>query len=165
MGFLQGLFGRKPDVRNTTDAELNAIFVPLRDLIVDFKDRTKISWLVILPAVQKISARLLVKERGLESTRRLYAAMLNDIDNTQDVPSGAILDVSSPSVPPDQLAEVDALLWRFANDRIAKGVPLEHIAQAFGAFAVIVSEKVVDKLYVTFLLRRTYQILLSDDFA
>jgi hypothetical protein len=153
------------DHRNSSDAELNAIFVPLRDMIADFKDETRISWTVILPAVQKLSARLLVKSRGLESARRFYAKMMGEIDRTQNVPSGAFLGVQTPPSLPEHLAQVNALLWKFANDMIAKGYPIEHVAQAYGGFAIMVAEKVVDQQYATWLVIETNRELMSDDFV
>ena len=162
--FLQELFGHKRNVRDTTDAELKAIMVPLGNLIVDFNEKTNVSWLVILPTVQKIAAQLLVSARGLESARIFYAAGQNDIYSTQTVPTGAVLGVSPLSVSPDQIAELNARLWAFANGTIAKGVPVEHVAQAFGIIVVVVSEKVVDRSYTTFLLRAQFEELMSDDF-
>jgi|ERR1700674_2093554 len=165
--FLQGFFGKKKkDDRATTDAELNAIFGPLRDSIVAFKDETKISWSVILPAVQKMSTRLLVRSRGLEATRLLYSVMMDHHDRTQRIPTGAFLGVTiTPESPPEHLAQTNILLSKFANDMIAKGYPIEHIAQAFGAFAIMTAEKVGDNLYATALMVETYKELQSDDFA
>ena len=156
--------GEKPDHRNSTDAELNAIFVPLRDRVLDFKDATKISWLVILPAMNIMSARLLVKSRGLENTRRFYAHILAQHGPGQ-VPSGAILGVTTPSSPPEHLAQANELLWKIANDLIAKGYPIEHIAQAFGGFVAMIGEKAVDALYVTTLMVETNKELQSNDFV
>ena len=56
---------KKRDDRDTTDAELNAILVPLRDKVADFKDRTNVSYIHILPLVHRIGVRLFV-QAGLE---------------------------------------------------------------------------------------------------
>ena len=75
MGFFQDMFGigKKRDVRQTTDGEVNAILVPLRDAVADFKDRTQMSHTHILPAINSIGIKLLVQSRGLESAQRLTA--------------------------------------------------------------------------------------------
>jgi hypothetical protein len=70
MGFFQDLFGigKKRDVRQTTDDELNAILVPLRDAVADFKDRTQISHTHILPAINSIGALGPISWAGVSTT-------------------------------------------------------------------------------------------------
>jgi hypothetical protein len=165
MGFLRNLFGRRPvDERNTTDAQLNVILVPLRDRICDFKDETKISWTVILPAIQKISTRLFVQCRGLESMRALYTALLEEMDRVQKIPPGSIVSMNTPSSPSEHVARVNSLVWNIANDLVARGHPVEHVAQALAAFVTLSAEKIVDEMCASWLLVETYRELQSDSF-
>jgi hypothetical protein len=143
MGFFQDLFGigKKRDVRQTTDDELNAILVPLRDAVADFKDRTQISHTHILPAINAIGVKLLVQSRGLESAQRLYRAMINDLDSRGGMAVGSHIGISKPPVAPEMIAELNAMLWKIANDRIAAGKPTEHVAQAYYSLATMVAER------------------------
>jgi hypothetical protein len=140
---LKGLLARtkKREARDTTDAELNALIGPLRDRVCDFKDATVVSWVHIVPAVQKISVRLLVQARGLQSVRRLYEAMINDFNSRGRIPVSAYLGYSKPPLPPEWLAQFNGMLWEVANQLIAVGHPPEHVAQAFGAFAVMTADQ------------------------
>jgi hypothetical protein len=85
MSFFPNLFNRSEpqrEPRNTTDQQLNAIFVPLRDRICDFKDATSMSWVFILPAVQKVSIRLFIQARGRDSTRKLLEFMIRKMEKS-----------------------------------------------------------------------------------
>jgi hypothetical protein len=56
----------------------------------------------------------------------------------------------NPEVPPEQLPQLtrlNALLWNFANDTIAKGRPVEHVAQAFIAYVGFVAYNVRHRSY------------------
>ncbi len=129
------------EVRDTTDAELNAILAPLLNPLADFKERTLVSYTHIVPAIQKISVRLLVQARGLGSVRNLYNVMVQDLNSRGDVPVRSVLEISKPSVAPERLAELNAMLWNFANEMIARGNPVEHVAQAYGALAITLAER------------------------
>ena len=134
-------FNPKPDVRETTDTELNAILVPMGNRVCDFKDATSISWVHIIPAVQNVSVRLLVQARGLEEARRLYI-LVRQLDAQGGSPVAAHLGHDRSDAPPEKMAELSAMLWQMANHYIGKGCPIEHVAQAFGAFVVKTSEAV-----------------------
>ena len=68
MGLLRSLLTRRSapprEPRDTADDALNAIVVPLRNRVCDFKDITNMSWALILPAIQRISIRLSVQARA-----------------------------------------------------------------------------------------------------
>lgn len=164
MKLLKGLFKSKAQEQQSVD-ELNEVFVPIRDAILDFKDDTKISWTVILPATHMMSARLRVRSIGLQSTRQIYDELVRDRNQSQKIPVSSIVEVRIPSYPPEQLAQVNILLWKIANNLIAKGFPVENVARAFTAFANMVAAKAVDELYVTMLLRETYKELQSEKFS
>ena len=71
MGLLGSLFTRPlREPRDTTDDALNAVFVPLRNRVCDFKDITNMSWALILPAIQRISIRLFIQAHGRQSTQQ-----------------------------------------------------------------------------------------------
>ena len=145
MGLLEKLLWGKPPPksdRETTDDQLNAIMVPLRDTLCDFKDATGVSWIHILSATQQVSAQLLVQARGLENTRRLYRAMINDMDCDPGPPIGNFMKMSKPPITPDVSARLNSVLWNAANRLIAKGHPTEHVAQAYGGFAMMVAQQI-----------------------
>lgn len=153
------------DQRNTTDEQLQSVLGSFQDEVNRFKRDTGVSWTVLLPALLKLSARLMVQSRGLDSTRRAYGAMLDHIDNTESIPTGAYIGVTTPSSPPEQLAHVNATLWGLANERIAKGHPVEHVAQAFATFATMAAERVVDKNYAIWLIIETSRELQTSNFV
>ena len=141
------LFGNTPaprpvrEVRDTTDEELNAIIAPLLNPLADFKERTLVSYTHIVPAIQKISVRLLVQARGLASVRKLYNLAVQDLDSQGGVPVRSILEISKPPTVPERLAELSDLLWSYATGMLAKGHPAEHVAQAYGALAINLAER------------------------
>ena len=138
------LWGKSPPEsdRETTDDQLNAIMVPLRDTLCDFKDSTGVSWIHILSATQQVSLQLLVQARGLENTRRLYRAMINDMNRHPGPPMGDFMKMSKPPITPDASARLNSVLWDSANRMIAKGHPTEHVAQAYGGFAMMVAQQI-----------------------
>jgi hypothetical protein len=146
MGFLKDLLGvgKKRDERQTTDDELNAILVPVLDQVADFKDRTKMSYTHLIPAINSVGVKLLVKSRGLGSTQRLYRAMINDFDSKGGIPVGSHIGMNKPPVAPEDVAELNDMLWKNANNMIARGKPLEHVAQAYTASAMLLAERVAN---------------------
>lgn len=144
MGFLSGLLGgggKKPEDRQSTDDQLNAIMAPLRDQIADFKVRSNMSYTHIIPAINSVGVKLLVKSRGLESTQLLYRSIINNTDANGGIPVGSHMSVEKPPVLPEDIAELNDILWKNANDMIARGKPLEHVAQAYTAFAMTLAER------------------------
>lgn len=142
MGFLSGVFGggKKPDVRQTTDDQLNKIMAPIREQVADFKERTKVSNTHIIPAINSVGVKLLVKSRGLESAQRLYRNIINDADSKGGIPVGSHMGLDKPPVAPEDIAELNDILWKNANNMIGGGTPLEHVAQAYTAFAMTIAE-------------------------
>jgi hypothetical protein len=145
MKFFKKLFNAdKPTrtAREATDDELNAILVPLGKEVADFKDRTQLSHTHILRAVNAIGIKLLVQARGVDSVRLLYRVIIDDFDAIGGLPVASHLGIEKPSAPPELIAELNVLLWKIANDMIAKGKPVEHVAQAYTALATMVAERV-----------------------
>jgi hypothetical protein len=152
-------------MRDTTDSDLNVVFEPFRNAVLDFKDETKISWTVIAPAIQTLAARLFVKSRGLESARHLYSFIVGDIEKSESLLESAILEVQIPPSPPDHLVQVNAMLWSCANNAVAKGHPIEHVAQAFSTFSIMIAEKAIDPSYAKLMMKATYRELLLENFS
>lgn len=168
MGLIGNLFGRaKPrDVRETTADELNVVFVPLRDKVCDFKERTDVSWVPIAEAIQLISVRLLVQARGLEGARLAYRFIVSKFDALGGVPVGAIAGCETTPIAPERLAELNGMLWDHANSMIARGKPVEHVAQAFGSCAMMIAEHAArgEDWLVKFLLAQSERALESDEY-
>jgi hypothetical protein len=151
MGLFGGLFSahaapqRQP--RRTTDQEINAVLVPLRDRLCDFNDNTGMGWVLILPAVQRIAIRLFIQVRGREATQRLLESQILGMAEERGIgPQTACQNVLDPGGHPDQLAQLpnlEALLWRVATERIAKGSTVEHVAQAFSTFVLLVAARIL----------------------
>jgi hypothetical protein len=170
MALFSSLFGggpRRRDVRETTNEELDAILVPVRDQVVEFKDRTQVSYTHILPAAHDIGVRLLVQARGLESVRRLYSAMLDDMDSRGAIPVRSHLDINKPPIAPEHLAELNGMLWKVANQMIAKGHPVEHVAQAYTSFAMMVGGRIAsgDPWLVKYMMAQVFRDLSSDEYG
>ena len=152
MGLLGSLFSRRsapqPEPRDTTDHALNAVFVPLRNRVSDFKDVTNMSWALILPAIQRISIRLFIQAHGRESMQKLLESMICKMEKEHGICSNVVRNISlfpemsSEQLP--QLAKLNALLWQIADETIAAGCPVEHVAQGFSRFAALVASRNVD---------------------
>ncbi|MCH8490821.1 MAG: hypothetical protein LAT81_12945 [Oceanicaulis sp.] len=165
MSFLSKIFRPKREPRDSTDAELNAIIEPFSIVISDFKAQTNFSWLIILPAIQKIGTHILVKERGLSSVRLLYETMVLKLDAMGALPPSAIAHDNIPEFNSEDMIELNALLWNFANINIERGVPLEHIGQAYGGFIALASERITgDAMLHIILIKKTYDQILSGEF-
>ena len=152
-------------MRDTTDSDLNIVFEPFRDAVLNFKDDTKIGWTVIAPAIQTLAARLLVKSRGLESARLLYSVMVGDIEKSESLLESVVLEIQVPPSPPNHLIQVNAMLWSYANNAVAKGHPIEHVAQAFSTFSIMIAEKAINPSYAKLMMKATYRELLQEDFS
>lgn len=174
MGLFDSFLNRaapRREPRDTTDDEVNVIFVPLRDHVCDFKDATKMSWALILPAVQKLSIRLFIRARGRESTQRLLEFMIRKMEEERGIRSSVFENFGDPEVPPEdlpKLADLNALLWAVANDAIAKGRPVEHVAQAFSGFVGLVGSRVMEgqfgEFYAAGLLHTSYKQFKAGEF-
>jgi hypothetical protein len=99
MGLLGSLFSRRsapqPEPRDTTDDALNAVFVPLRNRVSDFKDVTNMSWGLILPAIQRISIRLFIQAHVRESMQKLLESMICKMVKEHGICSSAYEPIAS----------------------------------------------------------------------
>jgi RNA polymerase-interacting CarD/CdnL/TRCF family regulator len=129
------------EARDTTNEELNAIIAPLLNPLADFKGETGVSYTHIVPAILRISVKLLVQARGLGPVRKLYNTMAQDLDSRGGVPVRSIFEMAKPPTAPELLADLNVMLWNFANEMLGHGHPVEHVAQAYGALAVTFAER------------------------
>jgi hypothetical protein len=92
--------------------------------------------------------------------------MINDLDAQGGVPVGAVLETKAPPVAPERIAALNGMLWQIANEMIAKGHPVEHVAQAYFGFATMTAERVSDGTpwLVKFMLAETSRDLKSDSY-
>jgi hypothetical protein len=154
MGLLRSLFSRSSATRHelpdTTDDALNTLLVLLRNRVCDFKDITNMSWTLLLPAIQRISIRLFIQACGHESTQKLLAAMIRKMEEEHSVRPKVVRNISLfPEIAPEQLpqlAKLNALLWQIADETVATGCPVEHVAQGFSRFVALVASRKVDLL-------------------
>jgi hypothetical protein len=66
-----------------------------------------------------------------------------------------------------QLAKLNALLWHIADEMVATGLPVEHVAQGFSRFVALVASRMVDLLgesYVPELVDASYREFQSGAF-
>ena len=173
MGLLRSLLTRRSapprEPRDTADDALNAIVVPLRNRVCDFKDITNMSWALILPAIQRISIRLSIQAHGRESTQKLLESIIRKMEKEHGIVVARNIslfpEVSSQQLP--QLAKLNALLWQVADEMIASGRPIEYVAQGFTRFVVLVASRNIDlfgEFYAPKLIHASYREFQSGAF-
>jgi hypothetical protein len=93
------------------------------------------SWTLILPAIQRIPIRLCIQAHGREFTQKLLVSMVRKMKEEHSIPVNIVRNVSLfPEISSEQLpqlARLNTLLWRIADEMIAAGRPVEHVAQGF----------------------------------
>jgi hypothetical protein len=153
MGLLGSLFTRRPasrDDRPVTSDDVNAVYIALRNRIYDFKDVTNMSWALILAAIQRMSIRLFIRARGREATLKLLECVISKMEEERGVRPRAVCNITLyPEVSSEQLrqlAQLNSLLRHVANETIANGHPVEHVAQAFSGFVALVGSRISDQL-------------------
>ena len=131
MRLLGSLFNRRPvlrrEPRDSIDYKPNAVFIPLRNRVCDFKDVTGMSWALLLPAIQRISIRLFIQAHGRESTQKLLETMIRKMKNEHDIHPDVVRDISLyPDMSPEQLpqlAKLNTLLCISQMKRLPLVVP------------------------------------------
>lgn len=139
MSFLNKLFGQ----RNASVDDLNAIFLPLRDSICDFKDSTNISWAAILPAAIRIGTTMLLGSRGKCWTLSYLDDHLKRLGKATTVPTSAIIDIDYIARP-DQSGSAYEFITSQVGVLSAHGFPTEYIGEALVQFSIISAEQVSD---------------------
>lgn len=155
MGFLQRLFAQpKPKSLNET---INEAFTPLAHAVAAFKDKTGVSWLNIIPAVEHVAVRLLIQCMGIDAVKRKYANIIQATDEDGGAPVMAHLEFSKPDIRPELEASLNSMLWSVVRGLTERGVRVEVVALAFGAFAKSAAEDVVggDQMLVKALMAET----------
>jgi hypothetical protein len=155
MEFFKNLFGRR---REPSDAELNAIFVPLRDRICDFKDETGISWAVILPEIQNVAFRLMLKDGSVEAAKKVFSATSIVQHLPKNIPLSSIHGMKfSNEISVQEKESISALVSGIAHKMIGEGYPVAHVAQAFSTFAVMTAANVCDPLFAAAILMKSFR--------
>jgi hypothetical protein len=175
MSLLGSLFSRRPAPRRqpsvTTDDAFNAVFVPLRNRVCDFKDATRMSWTLILPAIQRISIRLLMQAHGREATQNLLESMMRKMEEEHGSYPNVVRNIALyPDLSPDQLpqlAKLTKLLWQIADEMITTACPVERVAEGFSRFVALVASRTIDlfgEFYAAGLIHASYRELQSGAF-
>ena len=175
MRLLGSLFNRRPapqrEPRDSIDYKPNAVFIPLRNRVCDFKDVTGMSWALLLPAIQRISIRLFIQAHGRESTQKLLETMIRKIKDEHDIHPNVVRDISLyPDMSPEQLpqlAKLNTLLWHIADETIATGRPVEYVAEGFSRFVALVASRNADlfgEFYAFGLVHASYKEVQSGAF-
>ena len=174
MGLLGSLFSRRPASRREppviTD-EVNAVYIPLRNRVCDFKDATNMNWALILPAIQRMSIRLFIQARGRESTLKFLECMISKMEEERGTRPHVVRNITLyPDLSPEQLcqlAKLNSLLWQVANETIANGHPVEYVAQAFSGFVALVASRIseqFEEFYAPELVHASYREIQSGAF-
>lgn len=153
MGFFKNLFARG---REPSDAELNAIFVPLRDRVCDFKDETGISWAAILPEIQNVALKLMLKHGGVEAARKVFSAKSIVQHLPNNIPVGSIDMRFSNQISPQEKESVSALASSIAYKMIGEGYPVAHVAQALSTFVVMTAVSVGSPFFAAAILTQSF---------
>jgi hypothetical protein len=174
VGLIGSLFNRRPAFRcefpDGAD-DVNALFIPLRNRVSDFKDATNMSWALILPAIQRMSIRLFVQARGSESMLKLLECMIRKIEEKRGIGPYVGRNITLyPDMSPEQLpqlAKLNSLLWQVANEAIANDRSVEHVARAFSGFVALIASRIdgqFEESYASELLHASYREVLSGAF-
>ena len=93
------------------------------------------------------------------------------MEEERGIRASAFRNFNDPEVSPEdlpQLANLNALLWKVANEALAKGRPVEHVAQAFSGFVGLVGSQVMEgqfgEFYAAGLLHASYRQFQSGAF-
>ena len=115
--------------------------------------------------MQKMHVRLLVEKQGLLATRLQYEVMLRGLEQAHGISIGMVRRLEIPDFPQEQIVLVNIFLLETASVLMARGFPVDHVAQAFAAFAVLTGERVAGETYVLAMLRETYEAIQPGNFS
>jgi hypothetical protein len=187
MGLIDSLFNRRPAFRGEPpdaipalrgeppdaidDVNVNALFIPLRNRVSDFKDANSMSWALILPAIQRMSIRLFVQARGNESTLKFLECMISKMEEERGIGRHVGHNITLyPDMSPEQLpqlAKLNSLLWQVANEAIANDRSVEYVARAFSRFVALIASRIdaqFGESYASELLHASYREVQSGAF-
>jgi hypothetical protein len=169
MSFFQSLFGsRAASGTQNSSPSVSPDYVQqsinlLAERVADFKDKTSLSYALILPALQQLGVRLLVQAQGIEFTKKHYSSMIRTL---QEGPNGIRLSIfdnfNNPEIPADELQhhiELNTLLWKSVNELTARGYDLESISHACFTLATEAATKALDGLYAMGIIVACYREL------
>jgi hypothetical protein len=101
--------------------------------VADFEERTKLSSVLILPIMQAVAVRLFIQDFGVEGTRIHFERLVKILTEDGTIRESQFKNFRSPEVPPENLphtTELNAILWKLANDLVARGYLRETVASA-----------------------------------
>jgi hypothetical protein len=97
--------------------------------------------------------------------------MIRKMKDEHDIHSNVVRDISLyPDMSPEQLpqlAKLNTLLWQIADETIATGRPVEHVAEGFSGFVALVASRNVDlfgEFYAFGLVHASYKEVQSGAF-
>jgi hypothetical protein len=130
VGFLRNLFGRSQSDLWSRIAEVESA---VRSCVADFKDRTQLSYALIFPIMQAVAVRLYVQELGVSGTAAYFENVLRVHMRDRNIKQSQIDTFASPEIPPEFLprtTELNAFLWKLANELAARGYDTTIVAGA-----------------------------------
>src|SRR5262249_15841845 len=102
----------------------------LGESIIEFKERTQISYVIIIPVMCDMMARLSVQCKGREEARRGLEMAVAAFNRESTRPAGSIPFQMTPQSP-DQTLAVTNFLWEFVQRANAIGVKPQVLCAAF----------------------------------
>lgn len=142
--------------RSVNDNSIPAMLDEITNSIVELKQKSAISYGMILPSLLAVSTRLLVQHKGLEETLEALRGTMEVAERGSRVPSSAILGVTSPEQPLTHRDEAEGAFWALAHQLRAKGHRINDIALCFQARALQLAEEKVDKWYAMAILKQVH---------
>ena len=101
--------------------------------MVDFQDRTKLSYVLIFPVMHKVAVKLFVEDFGIAATLKHYESLVAAFTSEGTIRESQFKSFGWPDVPSQDVPranEFDAQLWKRSRDLIARGILKETIASA-----------------------------------
>lgn len=167
MGIFGNFFGSKQSSeQDTVMSQLPAVESAVGHCIADFKDRTKLSYAYIFPIMQAIAVKLYVQDFGLQATRLHYEQLVKSLTADGSIREDQFKSFASPEIPPEDLphtTELNALLWKLANDLVARGIKMETVSGALVNISLRAATKSVDPYYAAGLLMTSIKELRASD--
>jgi hypothetical protein len=146
-----GIFGSRPSAlgKSTVQSQLPEVEARLGGSVVDFQDRTKLSYVLIFPVMHKVAVKLFVEDFGIAASLKHYENLVASFTSEGTIRESQFKSFGWPQVSPEDVPhvqELDAELWRLARSLIARGTLKEVIASALVNIALRAASKGIDPL-------------------
>ncbi len=145
-------------------AQLPQVESAVGNCVADFKDRTKLSYALIFPIMQAVAVRLFIQDFGVEGTCIHFERLVKILTEDGTIRESQFKNFRSPEVPPEHLphtTELNAILWKLANDLVARGYLRETVASALVNISLKAATKSSFPLYSAGLLLTSLKELRS----